>query len=212
MTSSAAGIYGNYGQSNYAAAKLGLHGFCQTLAREGKKHNIHVNTIAPLAGSRITEGVLPPALLEALKPEHVSPFVAFLCHQECTETGSIFELGAGFCAKLRWERAEGALLRVDHPSFNPSAIGATIDKACSFEKAMHPSSMNEVDWMGLVKESKKRGANPVKGQLEFRGRTVLITGSGGGLGRAYALMFGALGANVVVNDLNEMPPTRSSAQ
>ena len=89
---------------------------------------INVNTIAPLAGSRITEGVMPPALLDALKPEYVSPFVAFLCHQNCTETGSIFELGAGFCAKLRWERAEGALLRVDHPTFNPSAISAVIYK------------------------------------------------------------------------------------
>ena len=184
-------------------AKLGLHGLCQTLAREGQKHQINVNTIAPLAGSRITEGVMPPALLDALKPEYVSPFVAYLCHQNCTETGSIFELGAGFCAKLRWERAEGALLRVDHPTFNPSAISAVITKACNFDKVTHPSSMNDVDWMGLVNESKKLGPNATKGQLNFKGITVLVTGSGGGLGRAYALMFGALGANVVVNDLNQ---------
>ena len=63
--------------------------------------------------------------------------------------------------------------------------------------------MNDVDWMGLVNESKKLGPNAVKDQLSFKGVTVLVTGSGGGLGRAYALMFGALGANVVVNDLNE---------
>src|SRR5213079_281600 len=81
MTSSAAGIYGNFGQANYSMAKLGLHGFAQSLAAEGKKRNIIVNTIAPTAGSRMTETVMPPALLDALKPELVSPLVARLVHE-----------------------------------------------------------------------------------------------------------------------------------
>src|SRR5580693_7943303 len=120
-TSSAAGIYGNFGQANYSMAKLGIHGFTQTLAAEGKKRNVIVNTIAPIAGSRMTETVLPPDAVAALKPEYVSPLVAWLCHESCEETGSLFEIGGGFIGKLRWERAEGALFRLSRP-LAPEAV------------------------------------------------------------------------------------------
>jgi len=107
MTSSAAGIYGNFGQANYSAAKLGLLGLAKTLAIEGEKKNIFVNTIAPVAGSRMTETVLPPDLVASLKPEYVAPVVAFLCHESCTENGQLFEVGAGWISKLRWQRSKG---------------------------------------------------------------------------------------------------------
>ncbi|MFO0612015.1 MAG: SDR family NAD(P)-dependent oxidoreductase [Polyangiaceae bacterium] len=114
-TASAAGIYGNFGQANYAMAKLGIHGFTQTLALEGKKKNVLVNTIAPIAGSRLTETVLPPELVAALKPEVVSPLVALLAHESSTETGGLFEVGGGYFAKLRWERTKGKMFPNGRP-------------------------------------------------------------------------------------------------
>lgn len=107
---SAAGLYGNYGQSNYSAMKLGLVGFTKTLAREGERKNIHANVIAPLAGSRMTATVMPEEMLEALRPEFVSPVVAYLCHEDTEANGGIYELGAGWVAALRWQRAKGGVL------------------------------------------------------------------------------------------------------
>jgi NAD(P)-dependent dehydrogenase (short-subunit alcohol dehydrogenase family) len=104
-TSSSSGLFGSFGQSNYAAAKLALHGFTQSLAREGAKNNIRVNSIAPVAASRMLETVMPPDVLKTVKPELVVPLVAYLCHEDCKETGSIFEVGGGYVAKLRWQRA-----------------------------------------------------------------------------------------------------------
>ena len=77
-----------------------------------RKKNMHVNTIAPIAGSRMTETVLPKELLDALKPEYVSPLVAWLAHESCEENGGMFEVGGGFFAKLRWERTEGKMFKL----------------------------------------------------------------------------------------------------
>ncbi|MCH7959314.1 MAG: SDR family NAD(P)-dependent oxidoreductase [Candidatus Hydrogenedentes bacterium] len=111
-TTSDSGIFGNFGQANYSAAKLGILGLSNTLAHEGHSKNIHVNTIAPIAGSRLTETVLPPDMVDALKPEYVSPLVAWLCHDDCTETGGLFEVGAGWYGKLRWQRSKGASIHL----------------------------------------------------------------------------------------------------
>jgi len=142
MTASAAGIYGNFGQANYSMAKLGLHGFAQTLAIEGKKKGVQVNTIAPIAGSRMTETVLPPDLVAALKPEYVSPLVAWLCHESCEENGSLFEVGGGYVGKLRWERAEGALFRLSRP-LTPEAVKTKWSVICDFGKSTHPTNVTE---------------------------------------------------------------------
>ncbi|XP_057396347.1 peroxisomal multifunctional enzyme type 2-like [Balaenoptera acutorostrata] len=101
MTSSASGIYGNFGQANYCAAKLGLLGLSNCLAVEGEKSNIHCNTIAPTAGSRLTQNILPDDLLEALKPDYVAPLVLWLCHESCEENGGLFEVGAGWIGKCK---------------------------------------------------------------------------------------------------------------
>lgn len=141
-TSSAAGIYGNFGQANYSMAKLGLHGFTQTLAAEGKKRNIIVNTIAPIAGSRMTETVLPKELLDALKPEYVSALVAKLVHESTEDTGGLYEVGGGFFAKLRWERAAGKTFRLGR-NITPEDVDAAWKDITSFDKAEHPASVAE---------------------------------------------------------------------
>jgi 3-hydroxyacyl-CoA dehydrogenase/3a,7a,12a-trihydroxy-5b-cholest-24-enoyl-CoA hydratase len=110
---SASGIYGNFGQSNYASAKMGMVGLAHTLSKEGgERRGILVNSVAPIAASRMTEGMFPPDLLAALQPEAVAPVVAYLCHESCSTNGAVFELGGGWASRLRWQRSQGAFLDV----------------------------------------------------------------------------------------------------
>lgn len=142
FTASAAGIYGNFGQANYSAAKLGLYSLGQTLAIEGKKGNILVNTIAPIAGSRLTETILPPQMIEQLKSEYVTPLVIKLCDENSTETANLFEVGAGWIGKLRWERTKGHGFNVAN-GFTAEDINENWDKICDFTDADHPKTTQE---------------------------------------------------------------------
>ncbi len=110
MTASSAGLYGNFGQTNYSAAKMGVAGIANTLKFEGAKYNIRVNTIAPVAGSRLTEQVMPENLTEALKPEYVSPLVVYLCSEQCEETGFIYSVGGGYFSRIAYMEGEGVYL------------------------------------------------------------------------------------------------------
>ena len=140
FTASAAGIYGNFGQANYSMAKLGLVGFSNTLAIEGRKNNVLCNTIAPIAGSRMTETIFPPNLLAALKPEYVSPLVLRLCHESSDETGGLFEVGGGFYGKLRWERARGKVYRLGRP-VTVEDLDSEWSTISSFESSTHPANV-----------------------------------------------------------------------
>uniref|UniRef100_A0A3P9PHR3 Hydroxysteroid (17-beta) dehydrogenase 4 n=1 Tax=Poecilia reticulata TaxID=8081 RepID=A0A3P9PHR3_POERE len=165
MTASAAGIYGNFGQANYSAAKLGLLGLANTLAIEGRKYNIHCNTIAPVAGSRLTETVMPPDLVASLKPEYVAPLVLWLCHEQCQENGGLFEAGAGWIGKLRWERTEGRIVRQRNKPMTPEGVRDQWDAICDFENATKPANVQEslhsvVSVLSQVESDGEVGANP----------------------------------------------------
>jgi NAD(P)-dependent dehydrogenase (short-subunit alcohol dehydrogenase family) len=110
VTSSTSGIFGNFGQGNYGAAKMGLVGFMNVLKLEASKYNVHVNAIAPTAYSRMTENLIPPELAPKLQAKFNVPMVVYLCSEECPENGSIFTMGAGWYAKTAIVCAAGACL------------------------------------------------------------------------------------------------------
>jgi len=112
VTTSSSGLYGNFGQTNYGAAKLGIIGLMNTLKLEGQKNNIHVNAIAPVAATRMTEALMPPEILRRLAPEYVTPGVVFLCSEEAP-TGVILTAGAGVFALARIWETEGVYLGED---------------------------------------------------------------------------------------------------
>lgn len=167
-----------------AAAKLSQVGFTETLAKEGFKYNIICNVIAPIAASRMTQTVMPPDILENLKPDWVVPLVAVLVHPSNTvETGSIFEVGGGHIAKIRWERAKGALLKIGS-SLTPGAILKKWANVNDFSEPSYPTGV--ADFMSLLEQAQKLPENEPGESLNFADKVVVITGAGGGYVQALA--------------------------
>ncbi|UVJ44864.1 SDR family oxidoreductase [Pseudomonas sp. LS1212] len=137
FTASTSGIYGNFGQSNYGMAKLGLYGLTRTLALEGRKHNILVNAIAPTGGTRMTEGLIPAEVFEQLKPELVSPLVVYLGSEQCQDTSGLYEVGGGWIGKVRWERSLGVGFD-PREGFAVEEVAANWARIGDFEGAVHP--------------------------------------------------------------------------
>jgi multifunctional beta-oxidation protein len=205
-TCSPAGLYGNFGQANYSAAKSALIGFGETLAKEGAKYNIYSNVIAPLARSRMTEEILPKDILENLGAEKIAPLVLYLSHESSKANNSIFEVAAGFYGQIRWERSSGELFKTDE-SFTPEAILNKYEGIFKFEdkpfnKVTHPTQI--ADYGKLVEFGKTLPPNDQGSKkVSLKGKVVIVTGAGAGLGRAHALLFGKYGAKVVVNDFKD---------
>jgi 3-hydroxyacyl-CoA dehydrogenase/3a,7a,12a-trihydroxy-5b-cholest-24-enoyl-CoA hydratase len=103
MTASDAGLFGNFGQSNYSAMKAALVGLTRTLALEGKRHNIQVNAICPAANTDMTDTLMDDSLKAHFTPERVGPIAAYLCHERCRDSGSVISTGAGMIAKGRYQ-------------------------------------------------------------------------------------------------------------
>ncbi len=107
VATSTSGLFGNFGQANYGAAKLGLVGLINTLAQEGAKYDIKANAVAPIAATRMTEDILPPEVLANLKPEFVAPVVAYLCTEEVPDSASVFIVGGGKVQRTALFQNEG---------------------------------------------------------------------------------------------------------
>jgi NAD(P)-dependent dehydrogenase (short-subunit alcohol dehydrogenase family)/acyl dehydratase/putative sterol carrier protein len=136
MTTSGAGLYGNFGQSNYSAAKTGLIGFMNTVRLEGEKHNIRVNTVAPVAATRLTEDVMPPEWFQKLKPEFVAPLVLYLCSEQCPVSGGIYNAGMGYYNRVAMLTGPGTVVGDGKAAPSPEAVSAAMGKIKSMDKAM----------------------------------------------------------------------------
>ena len=115
-TTSAAGLYGNFGQVSYGAAKLGIVGLTKALAQEGAKKGIRANAIAPVARSRMTETILDAGTLAKLDPALVSPLVAYLGSERCETSGEVYAVGGGYVSRVAVVEGAGTCFPGEPPS------------------------------------------------------------------------------------------------
>lgn len=138
-TASGAGVFGNFGQSNYGAAKMGLVGLTRVLAVEGAKRNIKANVIAPVAKTRMTEELMG-ALVDQFGPEYVSPLVAWLAHEDCPVSGEIYTVGGGHVGRVFLGVAPGWTSKDD---FTVEAIRDNFDQIRNEDGYSVPANLNE---------------------------------------------------------------------
>jgi NAD(P)-dependent dehydrogenase (short-subunit alcohol dehydrogenase family) len=151
MTSSSSGLYGNFGQANYGAAKMAVVGFMNTLAQEGAKYNIRVNSLAPAAATQMTEGLIPEDAMALLEPEKVTPAVLFMCGTNAP-TRTIICAAAGGFATTRIYETKGMFLPDDNRT--PEAIAENWEAISTGEGQVETQSGGEqtIKFVGLALE------------------------------------------------------------
>jgi NAD(P)-dependent dehydrogenase (short-subunit alcohol dehydrogenase family) len=137
-TSSGAGVFGNFGQTNYGAAKMGLVGFTRVLAVEGAKYNIKANAIAPVAKTRMTEDILGP-VADKLGPEFITPVVTYLAHEDCPVTGELYSVGGGRVARVFLGVTPG----YTDPSLSPESVRDHFEQIRDESGYEVPANLNE---------------------------------------------------------------------
>ncbi|MCH1541530.1 MAG: SDR family NAD(P)-dependent oxidoreductase [Alphaproteobacteria bacterium] len=154
VTSSSSGLYGNFGQANYGAAKLGVVGFMNTLKLEGQKDNIHINALAPVAWTRMTENLMPAEMEDMLTPERVTPAVVFMC-SEGAPTGKIICAGAGAYTSAAIVETKGMYLGENPSAEDVAENWETISKLDDAAKALFQGGEQTGRMFELIQEASK---------------------------------------------------------
>jgi NAD(P)-dependent dehydrogenase (short-subunit alcohol dehydrogenase family) len=144
MTTSGAGLFGNFGQSNYASAKMGLIGLTNVLKIEGAKYNIKTNVIVPVAASRLTEDVLPPEFFEKMKPDYIAPAVLYMCSEECQDSGTIINATLGYFSRTAILTGPGAIISKDGKIPSPEDVRDNWGKITSLESPKYFNQLPEM--------------------------------------------------------------------
>lgn len=171
-TTSTSGVYGNFGQANYAAAKCGILGFSRALAREGLKNNIYVNTIAPNAGTAMTATIMPEEMVQAFKPEYVAPLVVALSSDECPDpTGGLYEVGSGWQAQTRWQRSKGYGFNTKDGGITVESVAAKwsqiVDFSSGSDSPDDPNAGMSAIMANLEKINSSSGGDSSSGKSEY---------------------------------------------
>ncbi len=144
MTTSGAGLFGNFGQSNYASAKMGLIGLTNVLKLEGAKYNVKTNVIVPVAASRLTEDVLPPEFFEKMKPDYIAPAVLYMCSEECQDSGMIINATLGYFSRTAVMTGPGAVLSDGKKIPTPEEVMENWSKITSLENPKYFGMLPEM--------------------------------------------------------------------
>ncbi len=148
FTASISGLYGNFGQTNYGAAKMGLVGIMNSLKQEVSKYNIKVNTIAPTAWSRMTSDIFPPEFETKMNPQFNEPMALYLCSQENEVTGHIFSMGAGWYSKSAIVSGNGVCIGDAKRPITIEEIRDNFATICDMEtKREHDSALSMFEYM-----------------------------------------------------------------
>jgi len=133
MTTSGSALFGNFGQSNYASAKMGVVGLANVLKLEGAKYNVKTNVIVPIAGTRLTEDIVPPEIFKRMRLEFVTPAVLCMCSDQCQDSGVIINAGFGYFSRSGIMTGEGVFLSEGNKIPTPEEVMENWSKVMSLE-------------------------------------------------------------------------------